>query len=142
MKKIWIFTGVMVFLLFLCMGIIFYSISNIIKVSENEIYNKQSNIARSEIVKILYNDSELSEIEAKTTLHLLKLVKFNKNEISLRTKERNYNNILEFIEDDGEKTELRFYFENSCNGSRVEVEKGMISIEAYKLCEYLTEMNN
>ena len=72
----------------------------------------------------------------------MKLVKFNKNEISLRTKERNYNNILEFIEDDGEKTELRFYFENSCNGSRVEVEKGMISIEAYKLCEYLTEMNN
>ena len=67
MKKIWIFTGVMVFLLFLCMGIIFYSISNIIKVSENEIYNKQSNIARSDIVKILYNDSELSEIEAKTT---------------------------------------------------------------------------
>ena len=54
-------------------------------------------------MKVIYNENELNVVEAKTTLHLLKLVEFNKNEISLRTKERRYNNILRFIGDNGEK---------------------------------------
>ena len=84
---------------------------------------------------VLVNEYEINEDEPLA--FMVRQIEFSKSKISMNTKEKNYNNSLEFITDGNEKIEFNFYFNSECSNNYIEVKKGMITIEANKLCEYL-----
>ncbi len=142
MKKKWVIVtliGIVFFILikfiFIPKIMIFCDIYTTLQQSKHELYDKQKELVQKEIVKINYNGNEINEDEPLA--FMVRQIEFSKSKISMNTKEKNYNNSLEFITDGNEKIEFNFYFNSECSNNYIEVKKGMITIEANKLCEYL-----
>ena len=88
---------------------IFCDIYTTLQQSKHELYDKQKELVQKEIVKINYNGNEINEDEPLA--FMVRQIEFSKSKISMNTKEKNYNNSLEFITDRNEKIEFKL----SCN---------------------------
>ena len=119
---------------------IYYDLFSVVSLSKKEVSNKINEINGSNIEEIYFNNKKLSNSKQIAILDIMK----EKNMIQISTTVRvlshdKPNNILKFILTDRREIVVDFYFSKKCQNNMVKTKKGMMYVQAEKLCEELAD---
>ena len=119
---------------------IYYDLFSVVSLSKKEVSNKINEINGSNIEEIYFNNKKLSNSKQIAILDIMK----EKNMIQISTTVRvlshdKPNNILKFILTDRREIVIDFYFSKKCQNNMVKTKKGMMYVQAEKLCEELAD---
>ena len=118
----------------------YYSFLSVVSSSRKEVINKIKEINGNNIEEVYFNNEKLSSNKRIAILDIIKEENMIQTSTTVRVLSYDRpNNMLKFIFKDRKEIVINFYFSKKCQNNMVKTKKGMMSIQAEKLCEELAD---